>query len=92
MIELDPAELKDIASQLQGELNSYKGKVDELTAMKNKIDSSSDWVENALKHSFIATLDSYITTFMALEDAIDAYIQYITIKADDFEALDSAFG
>ena len=92
MIELDPAELKDIASQLQGELSSYKGKVDELTAMKNKIDSSSDWVENALKPSFIATLDSYITTFMALEDAIDAYIQYINIKADDFEALDSAFG
>ena len=92
MIEVDPAELKDIASQLQGELDSYKGKIDELTAMKNKIDSSTDWIENSVKPSFIATLDSYITTFMALEDAIDAYIQYINIKADDFDALDSAFG
>ena len=92
MIEVDPADLKDIASQLQAELGSYKGKVGELTAMKNKISSSNDWVESSVKPSFIATLDSYITTFTALEDAIDAYIQYINIKADDFDALDSAFG
>ena len=92
MIEVDPAELKEIASQLQGELNSYKGKIDELTAMKSKIDTSTDWVEAKVKPDFIATLDSYITTFTALEDAIDAYIQYINIKADDFDALDSAFG
>ena len=92
MIEVDPAELKDIASQLQGELDSYKGKIDELNAMKNKIDSSSDWVESSIKPNFIATLDSYITTFTALEDAIDAYIKYINIKADDFDALDNAFG
>ena len=79
MIEVDPADLKDIASQLQAELNSYKGKVDELTAMKNKISSSNDWVEASVKPNFIATLDSYITTFTALQDAINAYIQYINI-------------
>ena len=61
-------------------------------AILNKISSSNDWVESSVKPSFIATLDSYITTFTALEDAIDAYIQYINIKADDFDALDSAFG
>ena len=92
MIEVDPAELKDIASQLQAELGSYKGKIDELTAMRDRIDSSDDCVEANVKPSFISTLNSYITTFTALEDAIDAYIQYINIKADDFDALDSAFG
>lgn len=86
-----PADITTIVGTLRTHINSYNGKITELTTAINEINSSSAWIDADVKSAFIQTSNSYITLFNQIKSALETYVNYLEGKSSDGENMENSF-
>ena len=91
MLELEYETLMDTIDEIGSKLDDYNAHVTDLKALSDKINSSTDWIDEAIKPTFINYLNSYIEIYKTVAKAIAAYQQFITKKLENFNEHESKF-
>ncbi|HIS17178.1 MAG TPA: hypothetical protein IAC02_01025 [Candidatus Coprovivens excrementavium] len=91
MLELEYETLMDTIDEIGSKLDDYNAHVSDLKVLSDKISSSTDWIDEAIKPTFISYLNSYIEIYKAVAEAIAAYQQFMTKKLENFNEHESKF-
>ena len=91
MLEVTPEELLTFASNLDSKLANYDSHIGDLVSLSNQIASSTDWIDETVKPSFISYLNSYIEIYKAISKSLRSYSAFIKAKANNFSDNETKF-
>lgn len=91
MLEVDTDTLSETVGNLKTQLENYNLHITDLQSLSNKIDSSTDWIDAAVKPSFISYLNAYIEIYKAIAKGLESYIQFLEIKIKNFNEHEGKF-
>ena len=91
MLEVNPEELLTLVRNLDAKLTTYDSHIAELVSLSKQIESSTDWVDETVKPSFISYLNSYIEIYKAVSKSLKSYGVYLKSKVNNFTDNESKF-
>ena len=80
----DKTGIDAITSEMTNYLDEYKTHINSLEELISSMSGSNAWKDQTIKTSFIATAKSYIRAYKALSNGIEAYINCLNKKSDNF--------
>ena len=83
--------ISSIISSLKTLIDDYKDRILELINLVDRINSSSSWIDNEVKSSFVNTCISYISLYKDLAGMMENYVNYLTRKSESASAIESAY-
>lgn len=91
MLEVDTDTLLEIVGRLETQLENYNLHITDLQTLSNKIESSTDWIDAAIKPSFISYLNAYIEIYKAIAKSLESYVQFLQVKVKNFSEHEGKF-
>lgn len=91
MLEVDYDSLMNAISSLESYLEEYNSHISDMKTLSDKVNSSDDWIDTSVKPLFINYLNSYIEIFNSCEKALNDYINFLRIKANNFNEHENKF-
>ena len=87
----DAEGVSSVVSSLQTLIDDYKDRILELINLVDSINSSSSWIDQDVKSSFVNTCISYISLYKDLAGSMENYVNYLVRKSDSAMAIESAY-
>ena len=87
----DAEGVSTVVSSLQTLIDDYKDRILELINLVDSINSSSSWIDQDVKSSFVNTCISYISLYKDLAGSMENYVNYLVRKSDSAMAIESAY-
>ena len=83
--------VSSVISSLKNLIDEYKDRILELMNLVESINSSTSWIDQDVKGSFVATCVSYINLYRDLVTSMENYVNYLIRKSDSASAIESAY-
>ena len=80
-----------IITSLKNIKKNYEDKIAEIKKLVIDIESSSSWVDQAIKTSFINCCNQYVTLYERVISGMDVYITYLEKKSKAALELETAY-
>ena len=87
----DAEGVSSVVSSLQTLIDDYKDRILELMNLVESINSSTSWIDQDVKGSFVATCASYISLYRDLATSMENYVSYLVRKSEGASAIESAY-
>ena len=87
----DSAGISSSLSNLKSIMDEYNDKLDSLNNLKDQITSSTNWEDIEAKTAFLDTVCAYIAGFSNNVEAMSGFIDYVSEKNDNADAIEKAF-
>lgn len=79
----DESGISSFINEIKEYLQDYNDHINALETLLNTISSSTAWQDEDVKTSFINTVTSYISGYMAFSAGIEGYIECLKLKSDN---------
>ena len=83
--------VETIITSLKNIKKNYEDKIAEIIKLVIDIESSSSWVDQAIKTSFINCCNQYVTLYERVISGMDVYITYLEKKSKAALELETAY-
>lgn len=77
--------------ELEDALDSYKQNVNTLKSYISNMSSSGEWQDEAVKTSFIAAAEGYISAYELFQTGIEGYIECLSKKSTNLKEHEANF-
>lgn len=87
----DEAGISAIITDVRNSISVYNEQITALENLINSMNASKDWIDEAVKTSFINTAQSYITSYKSFSTGLSGYINCLEKKSKNVVSHESNF-
>lgn len=83
--------VENIITSLKNTKKDYEDKITEIRTLISNIASSSSWIDESIKSSFVNCCNQYITIYTKVLSGMTGYIDYLEKKSKAALELETAY-
>lgn len=84
--------VSSVVTDALNKISSYENIIGQLEGLVNKINSSDDWIDIAVKSAYIEKCNGYISVYKAFVKSLNDYVSnYLAIKSKEIAAIERAY-